>query len=52
MKKSFEQMIEDLEITVENTLRHEDCFLSYRAGVILDRVTGVQNAIDDWRQCG
>lgn len=46
----FEQMIERLEMAVEDTLRHEDCFQSDRAAVILDRLTGVQNAIDDWRQ--
>jgi hypothetical protein len=47
---TFEQMIENLEMAVEDTLRHEDAFRSDRAGVILDRLVGVQNAIDDWRQ--
>lgn len=47
---SFEEMITELEMVVENTLRREDAFRSDRAGVIFDRLTLVQNAIDDWRQ--
>ena len=47
---TFEQMIENIEMAVEDALRNEEAFRSDKAGVLFDRLTGVQNAIDDWRQ--
>ncbi len=47
---TFEQMIENIEMTIEDALRNDEVFRSDRAGVIFDRLTLVQNAIDDWRQ--
>ena len=50
---TFEQMIENVEMAVEGALRNEEAFRSDKAdkaSVLFDRLTGVQNAIDDWRQ--
>lgn len=47
---TFEEMVTELETVVELALSHEDAFRSDRAAVLFDRLAGVQNAIDDWRQ--
>lgn len=48
--KTFEELIEELEMAVETVLRHSDKAVSDRALLILHRAEGVANAIDDWRQ--
>lgn len=46
---TFEQWIEELEGVIENVLL--GCVAkSYKAELIFERLEGVQNAIDDWRQ--
>lgn len=47
---TFEQMIEELEMAIENALGHADKAQSYRAQLIFVHLENVQNAIDDWRQ--
>lgn len=48
--RAFDQMIDELEMAVETALQFEDRGKSYRAALIFERLEGVQNAIDDWRQ--
>lgn len=46
---TFEEHIEELERVIENLLIQ--CVpKTYRGELILERLEGVQNAIDDWRQ--
>jgi hypothetical protein len=51
---TFEELITEIEIAIENAHRMggPDKAKSYLAQVIFDRLEGVQNAIDDWRQGG
>lgn len=48
----FEELITRLESAVEEFLQYEDKATTYRGALIFERVEGVQNAIDDWRQGG
>jgi hypothetical protein len=46
---TFEEWIEELESVIENaTLATAPT--TYRGALIFERLEGVQNAIDDWRQ--
>jgi hypothetical protein len=50
---TFEELITELEMAIENANRiGREKARSYHAQVIFDRLEGVQNAIDDWRQGG
>lgn len=47
------QIVDDLEMAVETALCNEwmgDDDPSGRTALIFERLSGVQNAIDDWRQ--
>lgn len=50
MTMPFEEAITNLEMAIEEALAAEDKAKSYLANLIFDRLQGVQNAIDDWRQ--
>lgn len=50
---TFAEMLDDLEMAVETALCNEwmaDTDPSGRSSLIFERLAGVQNAIDDWRQ--
>ncbi len=49
---TFEEAITNLEVAIEEALPAGPKARSYRANLIFERLAGVQNAIDDWRQGG
>lgn len=49
-KIPFEQMVENVESAIEAALRDDAIYISDKAGVLFERMTGVMSAIDDWRQ--
>lgn len=46
----FEELVSNLEAAIEDARQGEDKAKSYLAALIFERLDGVQNAIDDWRQ--
>lgn len=47
---TFEEMITEVEMAIEKPLQSIDAFHSDLAGTIYDRMTALQNAIDQWRE--